>query len=116
VLPKGPVKAKDTWKREFTITTPTKEAFETVQEFTLKGQNGDYVVLGMTTNLKEKVADEAVIPMVAPLLWNGDVFFNGKTNQYHGAKLKASQNIMNHRGEGTKYIYSSEFTEAMVPK
>ena len=116
VLPKGPTKAKDTWKREFTITAPTKETFESVQEFTLKGQNGDYVVLGMTTALKEKVADDAVMPMVAPLLWNGDVFFNGKTNHYHGAKLKASQNITNHRGEGTKYVYGSEFTEAMVSK
>jgi len=115
-LPKGPIKAKDTWTREFTITTPTKEKFETIQEFAIKGQNGDYIVLSQTTTPKEKVTDDTVIPMLAHLLWNGEVFFNGKTNQYHGAKLKATQNIKNHRGEGTKFIYKSEFTEAQVPK
>jgi hypothetical protein len=116
VLPTKAVNVKDTWKREFTITTPTKEAFDTVQEFSLKGRNADYLVMGMTTALKEKITDDSIIPMVAPLLWNGDVFFNGKTNQYHGAKLKAGQDIKNHRGEGTKFKYSSEFTEVMVAK
>ncbi len=115
-LPKGPVKAKDIWTREFTITTPTKEKFETIQEFTIKGQNGDYIVLSQTTTLKEKVTDDTVVPMLAHLLWDGELFFNSKTNQYHGAKLKATQNIKNHRGEGTKFIYKSEYTEAQVPK
>jgi hypothetical protein len=116
VLPAKAVNVKDTWKRDFTITTPTKETFDAVQDTTLKGRNGDYLVMGLTTSLKEKVTDDAILPMVAPLLWTGDVFFNGKTNQYHGSKLKATQDVKNHRGEGTKFTYTSEFTEVMVAK
>jgi hypothetical protein len=46
------------------------------------------------------------------MLWEGDVFVNVKTGRYHGAKLKVTKEVPNHQGEGTKFVYQSEYTEA----
>ena len=39
-----------------------------------------------------------------------------KLGRYHGAKLTAKKEIPNHQGDGTKFVYQSEYTEAAVGK
>jgi hypothetical protein len=56
------------------------------------------------------------VPALAPVLWEGDVFFDTKSGRYHGAKLTAKKEVANHRGDGTKLTYSSEYTEAADAK
>jgi hypothetical protein len=106
----------DTWERAFVLKLPpplgTGEKFDATQTYTYRGLKDVYAVVGMTTAVKEMPTDPALVPAVAPVLWEGDVFFNTKTGRYHGAKLTAKREVANHRGEGTKFTFSSEYTEA----
>jgi hypothetical protein len=106
----------DTWERAFVLKLPpplgTGEKFDAKQTYTLRGTKDVYAVVGLTTALKEPPADPALMPGLAPVLWEGDVFFDTKTGRYHGAKLTAKKEVANHRGDGTKFSYRSEYTEA----
>lgn len=112
--------ANDKWERAFVLKLPpplgTGEKFDATQTYTFRGMKDVYAVVGMTTTVKEMPTDPAVVPAIVPVLWEGDVFFNTKTGRYHGAKLTTKKEVANHRGEGTKLTYSSEYTEAMETK
>ena len=112
--------ANDTWERAFVLKLPpplgTGEKFDATQTYTFRGTKDVYAVVGLTTAVKELPTDPAVVAALAPLLWEGDVFFNTKTGRYHGAKLTAKKEVANHRGEGTKFAYTSEYTEAAADK
>lgn len=105
-----------TWERAFEVKLPpplgTGEKFDATQTFTYRGKKDDYAVVGVKTALKEELSDPALIPAVAPVLWEGDLFFNTKTGRYHGAKLSAKKEVANHRGDGTRFTFASEYTEA----
>lgn len=109
-----------TWERAFVLKLPpplgTGEKFDATQTYTFRGMKDAYAVVGMTTAVKDLPSDPAVVPALAPVLWDGDVFFNTKTGRYHGAKLTAKREVANHRGDGTKFTYRSEYTEAAVGK
>jgi hypothetical protein len=109
----------DTWERAFVLKVPpplgTGEKFDATQTYTFRGMKDVYAVVGMTTAVKD-LTDPTVVPAVAPVLWEGDVFFNTKTGRYHGAKLTAKKEVADHRGEGTKFTYTSEYTEAAAEK
>lgn len=109
--------ANDKWERAFVLKLPpplgTGEKFDATQTYTFRGMKDVYAVVGMTTAVKEMPTDPAVVPALVPVLWEGDLFFNTKTGRYHGAKLTTKREVANHRGEGTKLTYSSEYTEAM---
>lgn len=110
----------DKWERAFALKLPpplgTGESFDATQTYTYRGAKDNYAVVGVATALKEPLADPALVPAVAPVLWQGDLFFNTKTGRYHGAKLTAKQEVANHRGDGTKFTYASEYTEAAEAK
>ena len=91
----------------------TGEKFEATQKATFRGMKDDFAILGVVTALKTPVDDAALMPAIAPMLWEGDVYINAKTGQYHGAKLAIKKEIANHQGEGTKFRYTSDYTEAL---
>ena len=111
--------AKETWERKLTLKSPppfgTGERVPAVQTFTFRGLKDDFAVIGLTTKPSEKV-DDADLPGLVPLLWDGDVFYDTKANRYHGSRLKSSREIASHKGEGTKYKYTSDYTEALEAK
>ncbi len=106
-----------TWERAFELKLPpplgTGEKFEATQKATFRGMKDDFAILGVVTALKTPVDDAALMPAIAPMLWEGDVYINAKTGQYHGAKLAIKKEIANHQGEGTKFRYTSDYTEAL---
>ena len=109
-----------TWERAFVLKLPpplgTGEKFDATQTYTFRGMKDLYAVVGVTTTVKDLPSDPAVVPALAPVLWEGDVFFNTKTGRYHGAKLTVKKEVANHRGDGTKFTYTSEYTEAAAEK
>ena len=112
------VPTKDvTWSRPVAIKLPpplgTGESFDATQRFTFRGMKDDFAVVGLNTTLKEPPTDPAVMPPLVPLLWEGDLFFDTKAGRYHGAKLSVKKEVANHQGEGTKFSYASEYTEAV---
>ncbi len=120
VLPEKAPAKDEKWDRQFEIKLPpplgTGEKFPASQTFTFRGMKDDYAVFGFATKLKEDPTDPALWPGIVPTLWEGDLFFNTKTGQYHGAKLTAKRDVPNHQGDGTKFGYTSEYTEALEGK
>ena len=116
-LPEAALMANGSWERAFDVKLPpplgTGEKFAAVQKQTFRGMNKDFAIIGVTTALKVPLDDAALMPAIIPVLWEGDVFFNAKTGQYHGAKLTIKKEVANHQGEGTKFRYTSEYTEAL---
>ena len=116
-LPDAAPPANAAWERAFELKLPpplgTGEKYDATQKYTFQGMNKDYAVVGTVTALKVPPTDAAVMPAIVPMLWEGDVFFNAKTGGYHGAKLSVKKEVANHQGEGTKFRYSSEYTEAL---
>ncbi len=116
-LPDTAPAANTSWERAFELKLPpplgTGEKYDAMQKCTYKGMNKDYAVIGTATALKVPLTDAAVLPAVLPMLWEGDVFFNSKSGYYHGAKLSIKKEVANHQGEGTKFRYASEYTEAL---
>lgn len=110
----------DTWERTFVLKLPpplgTGEKFDATQTYTFRGMKDTYAVVGMTTVVKDLPNDPAVVPALAPVLWEGDVFFDTKGGRYHGAKLAVKKEVSNHRGDGTRFTYTSEYTEAAEAK
>jgi hypothetical protein len=120
VLPEAMPKPTDRWERAVSLKLPppvgTGEAFAATQTFTFQGMKDVYAVVGFATTLKDQPTDPTVWPAVIPSLWQGDLFFNTRTGAYHGAKLTAKKEVANPRGEGTKFAYTSEYTEALDGK
>ena len=116
-LPEAALTANSSWERAFDVKLPpplgTGEKFAAVQKQTFRGMNKDFAIIGVTMALKVVIDDAALMPAIIPVLWEGDVFFNAKTGQYHGAKLTIKKEVANHQGEGTKFRYTSEYTEAL---
>jgi hypothetical protein len=44
------------------------------------------------------------------------VYFNVGAGKYHAARLKAKSELVNHQGEGTKFVYESTYSEDAIEK
>ena len=73
-------------------------------------------MIGLATSLKAPPTDPAELQPLVSWLWTGDVFHDTTTGRYYGAKLTAKKEIPLHQGDGTKFAYTSEYTEAAVEK
>jgi hypothetical protein len=109
-----------TWDRAFPITTPpplgTGEKYDATQTYTFKGVKDGYAVVGVATALKNPPKDPAELPPLVGLLWEGEVYFQPQTGRYAGCRLTVKREVVNHQGEGTKYVYQGEYTEALAEK
>ena len=109
-----------TWERPFAfkIDPPagTGESYDFVQKYTCKDVKDGLATFGVHTTLKvaPKTTSEQV-PLV-PMLWTGDVYFNAVAGKYHAARLGAKAELMNHLGEGTKFVYQSSYSEDAADK
>jgi hypothetical protein len=102
--PTGPT-AGQAWERPFSI-----------QKYGCKDVKDGLATFTVQTTLKAppKTAGEQV-PLV-PMLWTGEVYFNAVGGKYHAARLTAKSELLNHLGEGTKFVYASSFSEDAADK
>jgi hypothetical protein len=120
VLPEAAPAANATWDRPFAVKLEpphgTGESYDFVQKYTNKGEKDGLLIVGVETSLKAppKAVSEQV-PLV-PMLWTGEVYFNTAAGKYHAARLKAKAELVNHQGEGTKFVYESTYSEDAVEK
>ena len=120
VLPDAAPGANAVWDRQFAVKLDpphgTGESYDFVQKYVSKGQKDGLFTVGVETALKAapKTVGEQV-PLV-PMLWTGDVYFNTVAGKYHAARLKAKAELANHQGEGTKFVYESNYAEDAVEK
>lgn len=115
VLPESGPKLGQNWDRTFTIKLDpphgTGEKYEALQKYTVKAPANGLTTIGLTTTIKEmptQVADQ--IPLL-PMLMEGDVYFHEASGRYYAARLKLKKELLNHAGEGTKYVFESTYQE-----
>jgi len=112
VLP--PVMAPgQSWERAFVIKLEpphgTGETYEAVQKCTCNAVAGGVATVGVSTRLKtqpEAVADR--IPLL-PLLHEGTVTFDLTNGRLQTVAFKMSQELNEHRGEGSKYVFQNDY-------
>jgi hypothetical protein len=115
VLPPSGPKDGQTWDRTYTIKLDppqgTGETYEATQKYTAKAPVNGLNTIAISTTIKDvpaQVSDQ--IPLL-PMLMEGDVFFHAASGRYHGARLKVKKELLNHQGEGTKYVFESVYSE-----
>jgi hypothetical protein len=117
--PTGPTSGQ-TWERPFSFKLDppagTGDSFEFSQKYACKDVKDGLATFTVQTALKmpPKTAGEQV-PLV-PMLWTGEVYFNTVGSKYHAARLTAKSELLNHLGEGTKFVYASSFSEDAADK
>ncbi len=120
VLPDAAPAANATWDRPFAVKLDpphgTGESYDFTQKYTSKGEKDGLLIVGVETALKappKSVGEQ--VPLV-PMLWTGDVYFNVAAGKYHASRLKAKAELVNHQGEGTKFVYESTYSEDAIEK
>jgi hypothetical protein len=114
-LPAAGPAAGQTWDRTFALKLDpphgTGESYDFLQTYTAQGVKDGLAVVGVKTALKAppKAAGEQV-PLV-PMLWAGEVYFDPAAGRYHAARLTAKAELVNHQGDGTKFVYQSTYAE-----
>ncbi|HEY8505200.1 MAG TPA: hypothetical protein VIL46_11505, partial [Gemmataceae bacterium] len=117
-LPETAPAAGQGWSRTYRVKLDPPqgagESYEAAQHYSLKGESDGLMVVAMRTELKS--LPPAVIEQIPllPLLPEGEVYFNPKTGRYHGAKLRVEKELVNHQGEGSRYLYQSSYVEGLV--
>jgi hypothetical protein len=120
LLPDVGPSAGQVWDRSFAFKVDPPagagESYDLIQKYTCKDVKDGLAVIDVRTALKTppKTVSEQV-PLV-PLLWTGDVYFNVAAGKYHAARLTAKSELMNHLGQGTKFVYQSVFNEDAADK
>lgn len=118
VLPEAAPAPKATWERPFNIVLDpplgTGEKYDAVQTYTYRGMSDRYAVFRVATTLKNPPMDPGEMQPLVSWLWEGDVFVDASAGRYAGAQLTIRKEIANHAGEGSKFVFASEYTEAVV--
>jgi hypothetical protein len=119
-LPDGPVKEGQTWDRKFTIKLEpplgTGETYEATQKYLAKAPANNYLTIGLSTAINQMPAQAADQVPLLPMLLEGDVYFHEKTGRFYAARLKAKKELLNHAGEGSKYVFETAYVEDFIPE
>ena len=114
-LPEEELKEGLSWERKYTIKLDppagTGETYEATQKYAGKPMVKGYNVVGISTSVKDMPAQASDQIPLLPLLAEGDIYFDPKAGLYYAARFKIKKELLNHAGEGTKYVYESTYSE-----
>ncbi|VTR97601.1 hypothetical protein [Tuwongella immobilis] len=115
VLPEVALAQGATWARNYAIKMDppqgTGESYDATQQYTVKQLSGTSVVVGMTTKLKNSALTAGELIPLCPLQPEGEITFASDSGRFEKARLKATHEIPNHLGVGTKYTYQMVYQE-----
>jgi len=115
VLPEAGPKEGQTWDRSFTIQLDppqgTGEKYEAMQKYTAKAPVNGYLTIGISTALKAMPTQPSDQIPLLPMLMEGEVYFHEGNGRYYAARMKIKKELMNHQGDGSKYIFESTYAE-----
>lgn len=119
VLPEMAVAQGKQWEREYDIKLEppqgTGETFPAKQVYAHKGETNQLILIGLTSTLKNPVEGSELIPLL-PFLMEGELYFHAETGRYYAARLKSVREIVQHQGEGTKYVFQTVYVEDAINK
>lgn len=114
-LPDAGPAAGQTWDRTFAVKLDpphgTGESYDFLQTYSMQGVKDGLAVVGVKTALKAPPKATAEQVPLVPMLWAGEVYFNPAAGTYHAARLTAKAELVNHQGDGTKFVYHSTYAE-----
>jgi hypothetical protein len=115
VLPADSFAVGKSWERTYQIKLDppqgTGEKYEALQKFTVKPPVNGLTVVGVSTTIKDMPAQTSDQVPLLPMLLEGDVYFHESNGRYYAARLKLKKELVNHAGEGTKYVFESSYQE-----
>jgi hypothetical protein len=115
VLPESGPKPGQMWDRAFSIKLDppqgTGEKYDALQKFVVKAPVNGLTTIGTSTTIKEMPAQAADQIPLLPMMLEGDVYFHETSGRYYAARLKLKKELLNHAGEGTKYVFESSYQE-----
>ncbi|MCX7664551.1 MAG: hypothetical protein N2112_03295 [Gemmataceae bacterium] len=119
IFPESDPKVGQSWTRDYALVLEpphgTGEKFDSQQTYTLQEPKGGLMVIALNTSVKKlpnSLSEQ--IPLI-PLQTQGDVFFHSETGRYVGARIKVTKEIKDYQGEGSKYKFTSTYSEDLVP-
>jgi hypothetical protein len=118
VLPESAPRVGQTWDRAYVIRLePPQGAGETynaVQKYSCQEVAATSLILGVITSVKDlPEAPVERIPLI-PFQPQGRIVFDPTAGRMKKAELKMTAEFTDHRGEGSKYVYSSTYVEEVV--
>jgi hypothetical protein len=118
-LPDDAAKEGEAWERNYTIQLDpphgTGEKYQATQKYQLKPAVKGFMVVALTTAIKDPPSGGAEQVPLLPLIPQGDVYFHPETGLYYAARLKVQKELTNHQGDGSKYVFASTYAEDYVP-
>jgi hypothetical protein len=117
-LPENGLEANQTWQRQYMLTLDpphgTGEKYGAVQNYLCKTIEGGRATVGLTTTVAKP--PESAADRVPLLQWlpEGEVVFDLKTGWTVSGRLRVSQELKGHQGEGSVYKFQSSYEETLV--
>lgn len=106
------------WERSYAIKLDppqgTGETYQTTQKYTCKEPANGFLVIGVSTSVKDPPANPAEQIPLLPLLPEGEVYFHPESGLFYAARFKIKKEIANHQGEGSKYAFVTAYSEDYV--
>jgi hypothetical protein len=120
ILPAKAPMAGQSWDRNYKIKLEPPqgagETYDAIQKYTCKNATPDLLTVGLTTTVKDLPdAPADRIPLV-PFQPEGTIVFDLTNGRMKKAELKMDAELADHRGEGSKYRYTSVYTEELIER
>jgi hypothetical protein len=108
-----------TWRRDFPITIEPPLAspprtLRGVQNCNVVESNSNKLVIEVENKLVDEVKDPKLMVPVVQFLPKGTVTLDPKAGRMISASMKTQEVVDNFQGEGSKYTFSSTYTEELV--
>lgn len=116
-LPTNGLQAGQTWQRQYALTLEpphgTGEKVPAEQKYACKSIDGGRATITLTTALVKP--PESVADRVPLLQWlpEGEVLFDVRTGWPVSGRLRVSQELKGHQGEGSVYKFQSSYSETL---
>lgn len=119
-LPDAGPSAGQTWERAYQIKLEppqgTGETFDAVQKYTCNALANGVLTVELSTQIKNPPEASAERIPLAPMSPKGTLTFDVERGRLKKAELKMITELPEHRGEGSKYIFQSTYTEDLIEK
>lgn len=117
-LPPSAPTTGQVWERAYQITLEppqgTGEKHDAVQRYVCRGIQGTAAIVAMATGVKklpESLLDQVPLLQMQP---EGEIAFDFQAGLFRGARLRVEKELKNHQGEGSSYLFKSNYTEEYV--
>jgi hypothetical protein len=116
VLPEQKRAPGESWARTTAVRVDPPlgvgDSYQLEQKYTLLRQEGSRWTVGLTTRWRGDPPSTEQLALLT-YLWQGELYFDIQAGRYLGARLQIKQQIRDHAGPGSCYLYQSQCEETL---